>query len=242
MKLLLVACTLAALAAAFPEAGEKTGKLLDAIRKGDATTVRALVESDPALVNTREGDLPAVRLAVYYRQPHIASYLIEHGATLDFYDAAAVGHVGRLRELLASDPSLPNSYSGDGATPLGLAAFFGHKDAVALLLEYGAQINTLAKNPAFPFAPLHSAMSAGHKDIALLLLARGAEVNLREGGGMTVLHEAAGLGNLEYVNLLLERGADPGARTDDGKLPEDFARDRKLPRVADLLERARQGR
>jgi ankyrin repeat protein len=242
MKILLVACTLAALAAALPEAGEKTRKLLDSIRKGDATTVRALVESDPAIVNTREGDLAAVRLAMYYRQPEIARYLIDQGATLDFYDAAAAGHLGRLRELLASDRSLVNSYSSDGATPLGLAAFFGHEDAVELLLEDGAQINTLAKNPAFPFAPLHSAMSAGHKDIVLLLLARGADVNVREGGGITVLHEAAGLGIIEYVNLLLAHGADPGARTDDGKLPEDFARDRKFPKVTDLLERARLGR
>jgi ankyrin repeat protein len=239
MKLLLVACTLAALAAAFPEAGEKTRKLLDAIRKGDAATVRALVESDPALVNTRDGPLPAVRLAIYYRQPEMARYLIDHGATLDFYDAAAAGQLGRLRELLANDRSLVNSYSSDGATPLGLAAFFGHKDAVELLLEHGAQINTLAKNPAFPFAPLHSAMSAGHKDIVLLLLARGADVNVREGGGMTVLHEAAGLGNIEYVNLLLEHGADAGARTDDGKLPEVLARDRKFFDVADRLEQAR---
>src|SRR5215831_16201519 len=154
MKLLLVACTFAALAAAFPEAREKTRKLLDAIRKGDATTLRALIESDPALVNTREGDLPTVRLAMYYRQPEIAHYLIDHGATLDFYDATAAGQIGRLRELLASDPSLVNSYSSDGATPLGLAAFFGQKDAVELLLEHGARINTLAKNPAFPFAPL----------------------------------------------------------------------------------------
>ena len=240
MKLLLVACTLAAFATAFPEAGEKTRRLLDAIRKGDATAVRVLIESDPDLVNTRDGALPCVRLAMYYRQPEIARYLIDHGAALDFYDAAATGHLGRVRELLASDPALANSYSSDGATPIGLAAFFGHKDAVQFLLEHGAQIHTLAKNAAFPFAPLHSAMSAGHKDIVLVLLARGADVNVREGGGITVLHEAAGLGNTEYVSILLERGADPGARTDDGKLPEDFARGRRFANVADLLERARQ--
>jgi len=242
MKLVLIACTLAALAAAFPEAGEKTRNLFDAIRKGDGAIVRALVESDAALVNARDGGLPAVRLAMYYRQPEIARYLIDHGAMLDFYDAAATGHVGRLRELLASDPTLVNAYSGDGATPLGLAAFFGHKDAVELLLEHGARINALANNPAFPFAPLHSAMSAGHKDIVLLLLARGADVNVREGGGMTPLDEAAGLGSAEYVNMLLERGADPAARSDDGKLPEDFARHGKHPDLADLLKRARRSR
>ncbi len=242
MKFLLVAFLFAALAAAVPEAGEKTRQFLDAIRKGDIASVRALVENDPALVNARDGAVPAVRLALYYRQPEISQYLIDHGASLDFYDAAAAGQVERLRDLLASRPDLVNSYSGDGATPLGLAAFFGHKDVVELLLDRGAQINTLAKNPAFPFTPLHSAMSAGHKDIVTLLLERGADVNVREGGGMTILHEAAGLGNADYVRLLLDHGADPGAKTGGGKLPEDFARDRKFPGIADLLQKARQAR
>lgn len=56
---------------------------------------------------------------------------------------------------------------------------------------------------------------------------------------MTALHEAAGLGNLEYVQLLLNRGADPAAKTDDGKLPEDFAIARNHHDVAEILnERA----
>jgi ankyrin repeat protein len=141
-----------------------------------------------------------------------------------------------------SDPALVNSHSTDGATPLGLAAFFGQSEAVEFLLDRGAQIDMRATNPAFPFAPLHSAMSAGHKTIVGLLLARGADVNVPEGGGMTVLHEAAGLGNLEYVQLLLGRGANPSAKTDDGKLPEDFARERKFAAVVELLARARAAR
>ncbi len=242
MKLFL-ACTLAALAAASPEAGEKAQKFLDAVRKGDLAAVRALVEADPALLSARDGAaVGAARLALYYRQPEIARYLIQHGAALDFYDAAATGQTGRLRELLAAHPSLVNSYSGDHATPLGLAAFFGHLDAVVFLLDHGAEINATATNPTFPFAPLHSAMSGGHKEIFLLLLQRGADVNVREGGGMTVLHEAAAIGDSGYVNLLLERGANPAAKTDEGKLPEHFARQRGFTAVADLLAKARQSR
>ena len=243
MKLLLVACTLAALAAAFPEAGDTTQKLLDAIRKGDIATVRALIQADAALVNARAQDgLAPVRLALYYRQPEIAHYLIDRGATLDLYDAAAAGRIDRMRELLAGDPSRVNTYSADKATPLGLAAFFGHHEAVVFLLDHGAKIDMTATNPAFPFAPLHSAMSAGHKDIVLLLFDRGANVDVREGGGMTVLHEAAGLGSEEYVKLLLERGANPGSRTDEGKLPEDFARERNFTGIAELLKNARLSR
>jgi ankyrin repeat protein len=82
-------------------------------------------------------------------------------------------------------------------------------------------------------------MSAGNKSIVDLLLARGANVNVREGGGMTALHEAAGQGNVEYVRLLLAKGANPAAKTDDGKLPEDFARERKFAAAVEILEQAR---
>jgi ankyrin repeat protein len=141
---------------------------------------------------------------------------------------------------VSGDRKLVNSYSTDGATPLGLAAFFGQRDAVEFLLDHGAEINILSTNPAFPFAPLHSAMSGGHKEIFDLLLARGADIRVREGGGMTVLHEAAGLGNPEYIQRLLEGGADPAAKTDDGKLPEDFALAHNHRAVAEVLSRARR--
>jgi len=231
------------MAASLPSATEKVRQLLDAIRKGDGAAILSLVASDPALLNARGDDgVPAVRLAMYYRHPEIAQTLIQRGATLEIHDAAAAGEMQRLRELATGDAALVNSLSTDGATPLGLAAFFGQREAVEFLLDHGAQIDMRATNPAFPFTPLHSAMSAGHKAIAGLLLARGADVNVREGGGMTVLHEAAGQGNLEYLQMLLERGANPSAKTDDGKLPEDFARERKFAAVVELLERARAAR
>jgi len=217
-------------------------QLLDAIRQGDGGAAQTLVEGDPALVDARGGDgVPAVRLAFYYRHPEIAQMLIERGAVLDVHDAAAAGQMERLRAL-ATTAAAVNSLSADGATALGLAAFFGHLHAVEYLLDHGARIDMLATNPAFPFAALHSALSAGNKSIVDLLLARGANFNVREGGGMTVLHEAAGQGNVEYVRLLLAKGANPAAKTEEGKLPEDFARERKFASVVEILEQARAAR
>ena len=241
MKTLLLASLMATVASGFQADSDKARRLFEAIRKGSTAEVRELLDGDPSLVNARGGDgVSATRLALYYRHPDIARLFIERGAALDVYDAAASGELARLRDLLSSNPKAANSYSTDGATPLGLAAFFGHQDTAGLLLDSGADINLLATNPAFPFAPLHSAMAAGHRSIVDLLLARGADVNVREGGGMTVLHEAAGLGNLEYVHLLLARGANAAAKTDDGKLPEDFARARKNDAVVEVLSRARR--
>jgi ankyrin repeat protein len=237
MTTLLVGCVLAAVASA-DDAGVR--ELLGAVRKGDAARVESLLQSAPRLVDARgpEG-VSATRLALYYRHPEIAELLIVRGATLDLYDAAAAGRIERMRELVAKDPATVNRRSSDGATPLGLAAFFGHLEAVRVLLDSGAQVNLAATNPAFPFVPLHSAMSAGHQAIVDVLLARGADVNIREGGGLTVLHEAAGLGSREYVDRFLKLGANPAARTDDGKLPEDFAREGGHADVTGILERAR---
>jgi ankyrin repeat protein len=239
MKLLLLFCFFAL--AAF--SSDKAEPLFQAIRAGNRDAVQSMVTADPSLINARGSDgVPAVRLAVYYGHPDISRMLLERGAVSDLYDAAACGLTDRLRDLLDKEPASVNTLSSDGATPLGLAAFFGHREAVELLLDRGAPINKLSTNPAFPFAPLHSAMSGGHKDIVDVLLARGADVNVREGGGMTILHEAAAIGNLDYVKLLLARGANADGKTDEGKLPEDYAQARKHADVVELLKKAREGR
>lgn len=234
MELLLLASLIAA--ATFPADTDQSKEMLGAVKRGDAATVARLLDSNPRLVDARDTDgVPAVRIAVYYRHPELSKLLIARGAHLDIYDAAAIGEMKTLREEIDHDTSLVNSHSTDGATPLGLAAFFGHRDVAEFLLNHQAKLDLIATNPAFPFSAIHSALSGGHRDIFDLLLARGADVDVREGGGFTVLHEAAATGNLEYIRVLLAHGANPSARTDDGKLPEDFARERKLTEAQQLL-------
>jgi ankyrin repeat protein len=223
-----------------PADADQSKDMLAAVKRGDTNAIVSLLDGNAKLIDARDTDgVTAARIAVYYRHPELARLLIDRGAHLDIYDAAAIGEMKTLRAEVERSASLANSYSTDGATPLGLAAFFGHKDAAEFLLSHGAKLDMVATNPAFPFAAIHSAMSGGHRDIFDLLLARGADVNVREGGGFTLLHEAAGLGNLEYIRLLLAHGANPSAKTDDGKLPEDFARERKLTEAQQVLAKAR---
>ncbi len=240
MKQVLLAFLAGVAIAAQVGTPDPRARLLEAVRRGDKDEVERLLAGDASLVDAQDAQgVQAARLALYYGQREIAELFAARGARMDFWTAAAMGRVERLGELLRQDAELVNRFSSDGATALGFAAFFGRREAVDLLLNAGADLNRAATNPAFPFVPLHSAMSAGHWGIVELLLDRGADVNAREGGGMTVLHEAAGLGNLDFVRTLLARGANPAAKTDDGKLPEDFARERKAAEVAELLQRAR---
>src|ERR671927_17008 len=78
---------------------------------------------------------------------------------LDVFEAAALGRTERLRELLAADPAAANAWADDGFQPLGLASFFGHADAVRLLLAHGAEVNSASRNQ-MKVMPLHSAAAA----------------------------------------------------------------------------------
>jgi ankyrin repeat protein len=209
-------------------------QLLEAIRRGDANEVTKLVERHPALVGERQSGISAVLLAVYSGHPEIARILLDHGATLDVFEASAVGDVDRLRELLVEDPSRVNAFAPDGFTPLGLAAFFRHPEAVRLLLTNGADVNVASRNTQ-RVAPLHSAVAGGTVEIVRDLLAHGADVHARQELGFTPLHGAAADGNEEMIRMLLARGADPTARTVAGKTAADIAQERGKEKIARLL-------
>jgi ankyrin repeat protein len=142
------------------------------------------------------------------------------------FEAAAFGREERLGELLEDDPGLARAFSGDGFSPLHLAAFFGHAQAVRLLLDAGADPNAVGTSEQIgPVQPLHSAAATGRLECVRLLLAHGADVNARQGGGFTALHAAAASSDTELARLLLAAGADATARAEDGLEPDlDFLR------------------
>jgi len=156
--------------------------------------------------------------------------------TISIHEAAAMGAVARLGQLLDVDPSAANAWSHDGFQPLGLAAFFGRREAVELLLARGGEVNTNARHP-FHVAALHAALAGPQPTIARLLVEAGADVNARQQAGIAPLHETAQNGDLELSQLLLDHGADPSATDDNGKTPADTAREHGHEAVAALLEK-----
>jgi ankyrin repeat protein len=213
---------------------------LAALKSGDLERLRALLANEPDLLNARsESGLSPVLLALYHGQPQAARLVIEHGAVLDLFEAAAAGEQPRVEALLEADPGAINAHAPDGFTPLGLAAFFGHQALVERLLANGADPNVGSSNN-MRVMPLHSA--AANRDpavahaIAALLLDYGAEVNARQEGGYTPLHEAASSGKLELARLLLLFGADPSLAADDGSLPAALAARHGRHEVVRLLQ------
>lgn len=143
---------------------------------------------------------------------------------LTLFEAAAVGDSGRVQELLTREPRSVADWSPDGFTALHLAAFFGRETIAATLLERGADVSAVARNP-LRVQPLHSAAAGGHTAVARLLLEHGADPNARQEGGFVPLHAAAQARNDELYELLLASGADQDAATDDGRTAADFRAD-----------------
>ena len=76
----------------------------------------------------------------------------------------------------------------------------------------------------------------GHKDIVGLLLEKGANINHQDKYGITPLILAAWMGQEESVAFLLEKGALIDLKDLEGMTALMYARDRRLPEIAELLE------
>ena len=193
--------------------------LFDAIGAGDVEQVRTLLQDDPALAGGRSPDsgVSAVLSARYRQRMDLVEAVLEAGPELDVFDAAALGHVDRLRHLLDDDPGAAGSWSTDGFTPLHLAAFFAQPAAVALLLGRGADVAAVARNP-MQVQALHSAVAGRDTESVRLLLAAGADPDTRQHGGWTPLMAARQHGDAVVERLLLDYGASDGA--DGGPSPD----------------------
>lgn len=209
---------------------------VEAIKKGDRVAVERELAADPSLAQGEENGMSLVLLAAYHRKPEIARLLADRKRTLSIFEAAAVGDVPRVEELIGGDASLANACAPDGFHPLGLAAFFRQPAVVELLLARGADVRAVSKNPLRVTA-LHSAVAdGGHAAIGRMLVHAGADVNARQQLGWTPLHGAADSGVRETVELLLEHGADLAATHDGGKTALDIAREKGHAGVVAVLE------
>lgn len=198
----------------------------DLIKNDDLDELRTLLASDPSHASARnEQGLSLLMFARYQFKMDAVEAILAASPTLALFEAAALGRVQRLRELLDADSAVVNSFSSDGMTPLGLACFFGQPDAARLLLSHGANVNTASRN-AMKVAPIHAAVAGKNAEVIDLILSSGADVNARQQQGWTAIHSAAMHGDLALLEKLLARGADPTVKSDDGKTPLDLARER----------------
>ncbi len=183
--------------------------LFEAIEADNPAEVRRILAADPGLAAKRSpAGVSAVLSARYRQRQDLVDAVLEAAPDLDVFDAAALGRTDRLTDLLDTDPDLANAWAPDGFTPLSVAAFFGQPQAVALLVERGADVSAVARN-AMEVQPLHAATAARHAEIVTLLLEAGADPDARQHGGWTPLAAARHAGQDAIAEILLAHGADP---------------------------------
>ena len=126
-----------------------------------------------------------------------------------FLNLVAKGNQERLIEFLLKYCGEDVNQAGkiDGATPLYMAAYYGHEAVVRLLLNNGADPNQA--RTIDEATPLFMAVEKGNFQIVDFLLSIGADPNIANNEGETCLMIAAAEeNNKAMIDLLLNNNAD----------------------------------
>ena len=163
-------------------ANNQAALLLDAVERGDAAAIDALLAAGAdanARVDVDEGGGCVRPLFKAAEKGHasVISVLLNHGADVN----AADGLGPPDPSLLDLVPDADDVVQQLGCTALHFAARGGHVDAARLLLERGADVNAATAPDDRPHwhggcQPLHLAAVFCHAAVVKLLVSRGADV------------------------------------------------------------------
>jgi ankyrin repeat protein len=144
-----------------------------AAAKGSVLLVKMLIQykADVNAISYDEGT-PLLDAAILGQKEN-ARILIENGATVDFFSAAALGMKDKVRELLDADPALVWVTLHGGQTPLHLAARTGQTAVVELLISEKANVNATDHNG---LTPLDYALTSNEDALATLLRRNGGKI------------------------------------------------------------------
>ncbi|MCL7032641.1 hypothetical protein MKW94_027747, partial [Papaver nudicaule] len=190
------------------------GSLHIAAAGGSLQVCRYLLETLKLDVDPKDGrGITPLYHAIFEGHLDTVRYLLENGAYADASSdanytplrcAAESGDI-KIITLLLSRGARVDVASRSG-TALQEAAFNGHRDAVKVLLDHGANPNVAIG--LYTYIPLFSAISAKSWECVELLLQAGADPNAVS-YGYTPLAIPAKYGHVDVIRRLLKAGADP---------------------------------
>ncbi len=173
-----------------------------AIASGQTPAAHLLIDHGADVNHPDSKGRAPLLLAATSADPTVSQFLLENGATVDLFSAAALGEADRLEALLAANPSLSHAKDVGGWTALHWAARTGQSMTGRLLLEHGAPVDA---RDGFGRTPLWAAAYEGrHLPLVELLLAAGAEAGVKDMFGCGLLAYDVGR---EIGELLRARGA-----------------------------------
>jgi ankyrin repeat protein len=223
--------------------GEDTGNttlaaaLLAAVGSGNLPAMRLLVGKG-ADFNTKDGVLETPLMWALRTRPDtwntekIIRYLIDNGADVktqleesEYGNALCTALAQKsgitVIRLLLDAGGDSNGEGRSGKMPLQVAIKAdASAEVVALLLQYGANVNELSSHYG---TALQAAASAGRDTTVALLLDWGADVNQTGGPYGTALCAAAHNGHHEVVQRLIDAGADVEIENEHGWTTDKIA-------------------
>lgn len=155
------------------------------------------------------------------------------GAVAPIHYASMEGRSDVVRLLLANDVP-PDQETGNGLTPLMLAAGVGDVASVKALLDAGARVD---KSDRQGMTALHYAAKRGRPAAMPLLLRAGARVEAVADRGVRPLDFAALQGDGDVARVLVVAGADPAGRGPHGGSAIELAERRGHALLATMLRR-----
>jgi ankyrin repeat protein len=215
----------------------------DAVAKGDADAVESMLSDDAALIDARSGWQLCRPLffAMQDGRQAVIEVLQRHGATLDVFEAAALGDIVELRRLLTESPELANARR-DHCDGTLLHAARENVEAARLLIEFGADVNAI-DGERQRLMPLHGRAEHGDVEMVELLLEHGADIHAVSCMSTPLHCVVGGFQHTppdrwrEIAERLVEAGADVNAGGDSDWTPLHHAAWRNhIAAVAWLLE------
>ena len=138
----------------------------------------------------------------------------------DINQLMKTGDSVKIKALLEKNPELVNEKDNREWTPLHYASFHGHNEVVELLINRGAEIESVDN---IGCTALHRAALRGHMKIAKLLVETGADINKKKALGEFSLFYAVGSNRKKLTENLISQGADVNIKEGDGQAPLHLA-------------------
>ena len=196
--------------------------LIDAVKKQDVQTVRALLKQKASVSASEADGFTALHWAVQRDNVQLVDLLLAAGADAKvatrykitpLYLAAVNGNAAIMERLLSAGAD-PNGIAEEGQTMLMTAALSGKADAVRLLLIHGAKVD--AKEQYKGQTALMWAAAEGNAGAVDVLLEAGADLKLKSAGGFTPLLFAVRNAHVDTAATLLKHGANVNDVAPDG--------------------------